>query len=100
MASENKKKPTADKRMLQNIKRRTFNNISKAKVKRSIKALEAIQSKATPENLPALAEEKQLALQKAQKNIDKASKTGAIPKGRANRLKSRLSKRVDNFKKK
>lgn len=86
MEDKKKKRPTAEKRMLQNAKNRRRNKISIAKVKAATKEL------AIAENKDLATEEKNLAIYKAQSTIDKAKKKGALSSGKANRMKARIYK--------
>ena len=76
--------------MIRKIKTRTARNRAwKNKVKTAIKSLDKIISQEKPE-----ADKVVESLRLVQKNTDKAVKTGAINKSKANRIKSRISKRI------
>lgn len=77
-------------KMIRKIKTRTARNRTwKNKVKTAIKSLDKIISQEKPE-----ADKVVESLRLVQKNTDKAVKTGAINKSKANRIKSRISKRI------
>ncbi|PJA40429.1 30S ribosomal protein S20 [candidate division WWE3 bacterium CG_4_9_14_3_um_filter_34_6] len=77
-------------KMIRKIKTRTARNRAwKNKVKTAIKSLDKIISQEKPE-----ADKVVESLRLVQKNTDKAVKTGAINKSKANRIKSRISKRI------
>ena len=77
-------------KMIRKIKTRTARNRAwKNKVKTAIKSLDKIISQEKPE-----ADKVVESLRLVQKNTDKAVKTGAINKSKANSIKSRISKRI------
>ena len=78
---------SAEKALRQNEKRRVQNLRKKREIKLAVKNLEKSLSKKDNENAEKY-------LRTAFKKIDKASKT-FIHKNKANRLKSRLSKKVN-----
>ena len=78
---------TAKKALRQNVRRHAKNVIQKADLKKVIKSFRKLaESKKIEEATKLLA----TVFQK----LDKAAKTGLIKKNTANRLKSRLTKRV------
>ncbi len=75
------------KRIITNNKRNLHNRIEKSRLRKAIKAVRLAENK----------EEGMKALQTASSYLDKAKKRKVIPKGRADRLKSRLSKLVNKM---
>lgn len=76
-------------KMVRKINRRTqFNRWWKSKVKNAFKSLdESVHTKAASDKLKS-------DFISLQKNVDKATKKGVFHKNKANRLKSRASKKV------
>lgn len=83
---------SAKKALRQNIRRRARNKIRKKKIKEEIKGF----NKLLLENKQ---DEAKKSLPKLMKTVDKVAKTGYIKKGRASRIKSRLSKKLNKPKK-
>jgi small subunit ribosomal protein S20 len=78
---------TAKKALRQNVRRHAKNVAQSAELKKTLKAYKKLaESKKLDEATKTLS----LVFQK----LDKAAKTGLIKKNHANRLKSRLSKRI------
>lgn len=77
------------KKMVRKIKRRTqYNKWWKARIKTAIKTLDQIVAQANVEN-----SEVKEHYSKLQKTIDKAAKNKVIHKNKANRIKSKVSKK-------
>ncbi|GAB4231931.1 MAG: 30S ribosomal protein S20 [Chlamydiales bacterium] len=79
-----KKRPTAEKRILQNKKSRLHNRIVRSQIKTTIKKLEAAL-----ENADATALQEQLS--DVYSVLDKGVKKGILKKNKAARTKSRLA---------
>lgn len=80
-AKKRPKRPTAQKRMLQNERRQLANKILKSKIKTYASRVEA-----------AAQEEKATELNSLYKYVDKAVKTGLYKKNKGSRIKSRFAK--------
>jgi small subunit ribosomal protein S20 len=78
---------SAEKRMRTSEKARQRNRAVKSKLKSALKNLDM-----------APADDSADALKKAQAELDRAAKKGVIPKGRADRKKSRLALQVNRAK--
>lgn len=74
---------SAKKALRGSLRKKEFNDLSKSKIKNSLRNLRKSLSEGITES--------QEALSKAFSALDKAVKTNLIPKGRANRKKSRLA---------
>jgi len=74
---------SASKRLRQNEKRRTRNRTNKSTLKKELKSFEK-ELRAKPDEAPKL-------LSKVSSALDQAARKNAIPKGRADRKKSRLA---------
>jgi len=74
---------SAKKALRGSLRKKEFNDLSKSKIKNSLRNLRKSLSQGVNES--------QEALSKAFSALDKAVKTNLIPKGRANRKKSRLA---------
>jgi small subunit ribosomal protein S20 len=74
---------SAKKALRGSLRKKAFNDLSKSKIKISLRNLRKSLSEGITES--------QEALSKAFSALDKAVKTNLIPKGRANRKKSRLA---------
>jgi len=88
---------SAKKALRQNKKRRERNLTKMAAVKKEIKTLRKFTA---AKDLPAGRRDKKNAVQalsKVYKAIDKAVKTNVIPKNRANRMKSQLTKAINKL---
>jgi len=81
---------SAKKALRQNIKRRIHNLKKKREIKRLLKqASVLIEQKKTKQG--------QELLPQVYKKLDKAAKTGLIKKNKAARIKSRLTKKINNI---
>ena len=81
---------SAKKALRQNKKRRERNLTKMAAVKKEIKTLKRFVAAKDKKNAVQ-------ALSKVYKAIDKAVKTNVIPKNRANRMKSQLTKAINKL---
>jgi small subunit ribosomal protein S20 len=80
---------SAKKALRGSVKKRKFNRLKTYKIKNSLKELR--------KNMAEGGKNIQEALGRAYSALDKAVKTNFIPKGRADRRKSRLSAMVEKF---
>lgn len=78
---------SAKKALRQTVRRRVRNISRQRKIKEVVKDFKKLVESGK-------IEEARLLLPKVYKALDKVAKTGYIKKGRANRLKSRLSKKI------
>jgi len=78
---------SAKKALRQNVRRRAENNLRKNKVKSQVKQFKTLI-------LEGKLEDAKKALPQVMKIVDKVAKKGYIKKGRASRIKSRLSKKL------
>ncbi len=83
MADAKKKLPTAEKRQLQDAKKRLSNTVVKSRCRTAINNL-----------LSDKTEDKTSALKVVYSRIDRAEKAGVFKKNKAARMKSRLTSRV------
>lgn len=83
-----KKKPTAEKRMIQNEKRRAQNQVFKSRVRTAIRVYE--QSASEKENQESLTEK----LSAVYKLMDKGVKKGVFKPNKAARFKSKYAARL------
>ncbi|MCB1213099.1 MAG: 30S ribosomal protein S20 [Chlamydiia bacterium] len=81
------KRPTADKRMIQNEKRRVQNKNFRSKVKTAIKAFDKAAKETNTESV-------QSTLSAAHALLDKAAKRGIFKLNKTRRTKSRLALRA------
>lgn len=79
------KRPTAQKRELQNEKRRLANKANRSRIRSEVKSYQKVCS---TESQPVIQE----SVQKLHSSIDKAAKKGLFSVNKASRMKSRLTK--------
>lgn len=81
------KRPTAQKRELQNKKKRLMNKVRRSQIRTAIRSLDDVMKS----NAAEMTQEN---LKKVYSLVDKAVKTGLIKQNKADRTKARLTARV------
>lgn len=85
--SKKTKRPTAQKRELQNKKKRLMNKVRRSQIRTAIRNLDEVMKS----NAAEMTQEN---LKKVYSLVDKAVKTGLIKQNKADRTKARLTARV------